>query len=69
MKYRTGFEPDKSSDGWLGCRVRAFYDNGYIDINGIVVATETRSPELGWMQVLFDNGEELLMHTTEVIRL
>jgi hypothetical protein len=75
-KYRPGFEPDKSSKGWMGLAVKWLPDSGFIDgLTGIVVAEEVRPVEFGWMLVRPDGPmgkkypDGILVHTTEVRRL
>ena len=74
-KYRPGFEPDKSSRGWLGVRVKWLPGAGGFDGQmGTVVAEEVRAGEFGWMKVRPDgpDGDRwpdgLPTHTTEVRR-
>jgi hypothetical protein len=73
-KYRHGFEPDKSTRGWLGRRVRALPGSGGWDGEvGVVVAEEVHPGEFGWFRLLYDRPDlraeypaGILTHSTEV---
>ena len=74
-KYRTGFEPDKSTATWLGRRVRSLPGSGGWDgEEGVVVAVEVHGAgEIGWFLMRYDNEpmhsdypDGVLTHSTEV---
>lgn len=71
MKYRPGFEPEKSAAPWVGKRVEARIDSGWgmkRGYFGTVKETVDEPAEYGWFYLIPDNGtypEGILAHTAE----